>query len=84
MSKDKTPIEELQEKLQEALRSGNVQITGVMPGQQPPAAGPGPGKEAVNKPEKEAEETLEARELARVVNLRPVSHSKDVLFEFGR
>ena len=57
MSKDKTPLEELQEKLQEALRSGNVQFTGVMPGQHPAAGGP--PKEPPAQKDKEAEETLE-------------------------
>jgi endopeptidase Clp ATP-binding regulatory subunit ClpX len=57
MSKDKTPLEELQEKLQEALRSGNVQITGVMPGQQaPPTA---PKAESTEKQDNEAGEALE-------------------------
>jgi endopeptidase Clp ATP-binding regulatory subunit ClpX len=57
MSKDKTPLEELQEKLQEALKSGNVQFAGPFPG---PQAGPGIAKTAEPPTQdKEAEETLE-------------------------
>ncbi|NDV61405.1 AAA domain-containing protein [Puniceicoccales bacterium CK1056] len=57
MSKDKTPLEELQEKLQDALKSGNVQFAGPFPGNQP---GPGAAQtEEVQEPDKEAEETLE-------------------------
>ncbi|MGC9450267.1 MAG: AAA family ATPase [Oceanipulchritudo sp.] len=58
MSKDKTPLEELQEKLQEALRSGNVQVTGVMPGQMRTRRGP-EGREGPTQADKEAEEALE-------------------------
>ncbi len=66
MSKDKSPLEELQEKLQEALRSGNVKVSGVMP-TQPPAGEPGP--EAPGTPtEKEAEEALER---IRKFNFKP-------------
>lgn len=56
MSKDKTPLEELQEKLQEALRSGNVQFTGAVPGQARPAP---PRDEGPTQADKEAEEALE-------------------------
>ena len=66
MSKDKTPLEELQEKLQEALRSGNVQITGVMPGQQIPPQRP--AAEGPSKPDEEAEEALER---IRTFNFKP-------------
>jgi endopeptidase Clp ATP-binding regulatory subunit ClpX len=57
MSKDKTPLEELQEKLQEALKSGNVQFAGNFPGNPP-------HQQVVDKKEdsagdNEAEETLE-------------------------
>lgn len=66
MSKDKTPLDELQEKLQEALKGGNVQITGVMPGQTPqqgPPAGAPPGPS-----EDEAEAALEG---IRNFNFKP-------------
>lgn len=57
MSKDKSPLEELQEKLQEALKSGNVQFAGPFPGNQ---ASPGIAKTAEPAaPDKEVEETLE-------------------------
>ncbi|MEX0323858.1 MAG: AAA family ATPase [Puniceicoccaceae bacterium] len=57
MSKDKTPFDELQEKLQEALKSGNVQITGAVPGFTPPPQEP----ESTAEPPKDsdAEETLD-------------------------
>ncbi|MEX0332535.1 MAG: AAA family ATPase [Puniceicoccaceae bacterium] len=66
MSKDKTPLEELQEKLQDALRSGNVQITGVMPGQQVP-----PQKSAEDGPSKQDQEAEEALERIRHFNFKP-------------
>lgn len=57
MSKDKTPLEELQEKLQEALKSGNVQFAGPFPGNQ---QGPGVAQtEEPAQPDEEAAETLE-------------------------
>ncbi len=57
MSKDKTPFDELQEKLQEALKSGNVQITGAVPGFAAPPQEPIPTGEPPK--DVEAEETLE-------------------------
>ncbi|MGA1205738.1 MAG: AAA family ATPase [Opitutales bacterium] len=65
MSKDKTPLEELQEKLQEALRSGNVQVTGVMPGHAPGHEEP---KATPPKTEEEAEATLDR---IRKFNFKP-------------
>lgn len=57
MSKDKTPLEELQEKLQEALKSGNVQFAGNFPGnpQQQQVA----DKKDESPTDSDAEETLE-------------------------
>ncbi|HSH09425.1 MAG TPA: AAA family ATPase [Oceanipulchritudo sp.] len=57
MSKDKTPLEELQEKLQEALRSGNVKVTGIVPG--PTSPHEAQRTETMAPSDKEAEETLE-------------------------
>jgi len=54
MSKDKTPIEELQEKLQEALKSGNVQFAGPFPG--------GPQQQGIAPQKAEPEEDKEALE----------------------
>jgi ATP-dependent protease Clp ATPase subunit len=66
MSKDKTPLDELQEKLQEALRSGNVQITGVMPGQHPP-----PSAEAGEVAPPQDDESAEALERIRNFSFKP-------------
>lgn len=65
MSKDKTPLEELQEKLQEALRGGNVQFPGSFPGVQAAQAAPG---NAVAEKNEEAEATLER---IRTFNFKP-------------
>jgi ATP-dependent Clp protease ATP-binding subunit ClpX len=57
MSKDKTPIEELQDKLQEALRGGGLQFAGPFPGNpRQQAAARKPSEPA---PDKDAEETLQ-------------------------
>ena len=56
MSKDKTPLEELQEKLQEALRTGNVQLRGVHPVGQSTEEKSEP---ANNQEDKEAKEAIE-------------------------
>ncbi len=67
MSKDKTPFEELQEKLQEALRSGNVQIAGMVPGRPPAETGDQPAETGSEKVD-EAEAALEG---IRKFNFKP-------------
>ena len=59
MSKDKTPLEELQEKLQEALKSGNVQFTGVVPGAPPSSSRKEVPPAGEDQKKDEAAETLE-------------------------
>ena len=67
MSKDKTPFEELQEKLQEALRSGNVQITGMVPGRTPPSSGESPGESSLDS----GDDVEAALEGIRKFNFKP-------------
>ena len=67
MSKDKSPLEELQEKLQEALRSGNVHFAGPPPGHQQGQTSP-QGKGEEGSGDKEAEEILER---IRTFNFKP-------------
>jgi endopeptidase Clp ATP-binding regulatory subunit ClpX len=57
MSKDKTPMEELQEKLQEALRGGGLQFSGPFPGN--PGQAGAAAAPAEPSADTDAEETLE-------------------------
>ena len=69
MSKDKTPFEELQEKLQEAMRSGNVQF-GAPFGATPGAAAPEGGQSSA-KSEDEDREAAEAVRRIRDFHFKP-------------
>jgi len=70
MSKDdnKNPFEELQEKLREALKAGNVQFSSPFgPGQNPPDSGPGIASNDIET----TEETNEILERIRHFSLKP-------------
>ena len=65
MSKDKTPLEEIQAQLQEATRTGHVQFRGIRPEAHPPA-----GEDVKKKPQ-EPDSAAEAIERIRQFSFKP-------------